>query len=968
MSFDSLRHGHQMSALEFLRDKPLPSVPSPTLTNPDMVLPSFDGDVHASLPSPARTMKRTPSLNFFRDRMAEQQNARAPAPKKEKRGLMSRKMLLLRSRTGSGMTVNGGQQQQQQQPAPRSVPSDSDTFSTYNSNYASSPTLMDVGNLAPEQVNEKRLSFGGSSFNSEDYAVIPAFLAKYEATDGTTTDDEMFDSDSPAPKRYGYSVTIEGGLDAQRRQQEEAEHKSAMLSSRAEQILANAKKRLNLMEGNLRGARDLVAPLTHANLKRATSLGSSHHTSYAGRGGFDGYGAESPVRQYPVRPLTAQASSPTMGRDYIGHARGLSGTELPERPQTAFSKSHSMTRSGRIPVKANDGSWTQSIRSSQSYDSLGSNGAHRERPLHAKGSPDSNLEPLAEDEASHRDATSPRNSTGEDDRHNALRIQRPPSRTDDLREQMTSLKGRISTLRDRAREDSLRRQSLQNLRTPSPFSNSAASPPEYFYTQSPSYGSPVLDTNAGIGRVSADNSPETPQTPPETWDASHAVSGSRNAFAQQAAAQRRRSDDAASPGRAVKSGVPRKPLPEAAAPTQNQHKRTQSGTMMVQPAADRYAHHQFSRSRDIPGAYTEDEAETQVLPGSHADEDGGSSLPLDDSLTPGHDHVVSDAGDEENASVYQDAIDESPPVVAHEDRSDAFDYENFFLHSAMATYGNGSTGRRGSNSSAETTTSVATARGPAAESTEDQDFDFDPTSNLYPPPTPETPERLKAIERSLVHRRTLSDDSVSTFATFATADEGRLSPFDRSRQPSALDWPIPPSECIAPARPTSNSRPPSASRPSTAIKRVPGPVCGVVATMAAKHRSTSSERADSGVGLPRRSNSGGLAKTKTKTKTKTAEPSLASPPLSPRTTTATAPHAPHTYPHDPAKVVVNALLDPLGKGLGLKDKAVLFGLVENLRRVVAGLQQEDLMGDGGLDGRGFRRRLEEAGAVLGGEV
>ncbi|KAK1811993.1 hypothetical protein LTR12_013609 [Friedmanniomyces endolithicus] len=964
-----------MSALEFLRDKPLPSVPSPTLTNPDMVLPSFDGDVHASLPSPARTMKRTPSLNFFRDRMAEQQNARTPAPKKEKRGLMSRKMLLLRSRTGSGMTVNGGQQQQ---PAPRSVPSDSDTFSTYNSNYASSPTLMDVGNLAPEQVNEKRLSFGGSSFNSEDYAVIPAFLAKYEATDGTTTDDEMFDSDSPAPKRYGYSVTIEGGLDAQRRQQEEAEHKSAMLSSRAEQILANAKKRLNasrtesgvssrLMEGNLRGARDLVAPLTHANLKRATSLGSSHHTSYAGRGGFDGYGAESPVRQYPVRPLTAQASSPTMGRDYIGHARGFSGTELPERPQTAFSKSHSMTRSGRIPVKANDGSWTQSLRSSQSHDSLGSSGAHRERPLHAKGSPDSNLEPLAEDEASHRDATSPRNSTGEDDRHNALRIQRPPSRTDDLREQMTSLKGRISTLRDRAREDSLRRQSLQNLRTPSPFSNSAASPPEYFYTQSPSYGSPVLDTNAGIGRVSADNSPETPQTPPETWEASHTVSGSRNAFAQQAAAQRRRSDDHVSPGRVMKSMVPRKPLPEAATSTQGQHKRTQSGTMMVQPAADRYAHHQHSRSRDMPGAYTQDEAETEASPGAYAEEDGGSSMPVDESLTPGYDHAVPEAGGDEDASVYQDVVDDAPPVVAHEDRSDAFDYENFFLHSAMATYGNGSSTRRGSHSSAETTTSVATARGPAAEPTEDQDSDFDPTSSLYPPPTPETPERLKEIERSLVHRRTLSDDSVSTFATFATADEGRLSPFDRSRQPSALDWPIPPSETAVSARPASTSRPASISRPSTAIKRVPGPGCGVVATTAAaKHRSTSSERADSGVGLPKRANSGGgLAKPKAKIKT--AGPIVASPPLSPRTTTAAAPQNSQTYPHDPAKVVVNALLDPLGKGLGLKDKAVLFGLVENLRRVVAGLQQED-PGDGQADARVLRIRLEEAAAVLGGEV
>jgi len=65
--------------------------------------------------------------------------------------------------------------------------------------------------------------------------------------------------------------------------------------------------------------------------------------------------------------------------------------------------------------------------------------------------------------------------------------------------------------------------------------------------------------------------------------------------------------------------------------------------------------------------------------------------------------------------------------------------------------------------------------------------------------------------------------------------------------------------------------------------------------------------------------------------------------------------------------VVNAALDPMGKGLGLKDKAVLFGLVENLRRVVAGLQQED-PGDGQADARVLRIRLEEAAAVLGGEV
>jgi hypothetical protein len=148
---------------------------------------------------------------------------------------MSRKLMLLRSRTGSGSSVNGT--------IPRSAPSGSDRASDYNSAYASSPTLMDVGNLAPEDKESKRRSTA-SSFNSEE--AIPAFLARYPSTDGTTTDDELFDGESPLPKRYGYSVSIEGGADAQRRQQEEDEQNSLILSKRAEQILANAKKRLNV--------------------------------------------------------------------------------------------------------------------------------------------------------------------------------------------------------------------------------------------------------------------------------------------------------------------------------------------------------------------------------------------------------------------------------------------------------------------------------------------------------------------------------------------------------------------------------------------------------------------------------------------------------------------------------------------------------------------------------------------------
>lgn len=231
-----------MTAHEFLREKPLPFLPSsPTLTNPDMLLPS--GFHLPPLPSPPRSRGRPPSPSYLREKTSDPARSASATSKKEKRGLMSRKMLLLRSRTNSDRNVNGTPQQ----PTPRSVPSLSEDRSSEDcgSTYGSSPTLMDVGNLAPEQWEEKRLSIGGSSFNSEEFAAIPSFLAKYETTDGNATDDDL-ETDSPAQQRFGYSVSIEGGLDAQRKKQEEDEHNSAILSKRAEQILANAKKRLNV--------------------------------------------------------------------------------------------------------------------------------------------------------------------------------------------------------------------------------------------------------------------------------------------------------------------------------------------------------------------------------------------------------------------------------------------------------------------------------------------------------------------------------------------------------------------------------------------------------------------------------------------------------------------------------------------------------------------------------------------------
>ena len=136
------------------------------------------------------------------------------------------------------MGVNGAQS------SLRNVSSEG-VLQDFDSAYGSSPTLMDVGNLAPEQPEVRRTSVGGSSLDSEDMSALPQFLAKYDIKDAAGTDDEL-DSDIATPQKFGYSVSNESGMDAHRRQQEEDEHNSAILSKRAEQILANAKKRLNV--------------------------------------------------------------------------------------------------------------------------------------------------------------------------------------------------------------------------------------------------------------------------------------------------------------------------------------------------------------------------------------------------------------------------------------------------------------------------------------------------------------------------------------------------------------------------------------------------------------------------------------------------------------------------------------------------------------------------------------------------
>ncbi|KXT10833.1 hypothetical protein AC579_1953 [Pseudocercospora musae] len=957
-------------------DKPLPSLPSPTLTNPDAILPNT---ALPSLSSPPRFSRRPPSPGYLRDTPSPNcSNASGmPAttmPKKDKLGLVSRKMMLLRTKTSSSGSINTTGRI-----TPRATPSPSPRSIDF---VPSSPILQDVGNLAPELAephllqppeSERRRASGSSS---SDLSAMAGFLEKYSRRDGSSDEEVLlYDSSENATPVTSEEArdSIADEADAQRRRQELEEYNSAILSKRAEQILANAKKRLNVMEGNLRGAREMVAPLTAANLKRATSLGS--HSAVYGNGRIlrYTYDYDDAHTQSAPRRLHTQQSSPSMANDFQNHhSRGYSEARLPNRPYTALDQHahYVMPHKVRAPPNTHEPVYERRLRVSKSYDSLGASsgvayGVGRERPLHNRQSPDQiHLEPLTEDD----EMRSNRNSGPLE--NNGLGFYRPSSRTSDLRDQMSSLKGKISSLKEKAREDSLRRQSHTNLRV-SPFNDALQTAPEFFYATTNGYGEPPVDANARFGWT-PEASPVS-SAPREMWKDGLPVTGSRNAFAEQAAPPKQEIHQA----RIVDIRIPKTPnskfqIRQSAQAQLPHHRRTASGRVVVDSAKNRYSHHQHNNSQssqssqrtiEMPTAFLKQDTLEDPSPDLSSDQ-YDSSPPSSGATSPQIDTDYEPC--EDATSVYTDAPDEQPVTgVAHEDREDAFDYEHFFLLSAMGSY----SGRRGSESSEATASSTATARGPALVEDEDDDT-FSQFSAHFPPPPPETPEKLREIQRNM-HRRSTSDESITTTNTYATAEEDPVSPIDEgetyrqnylsrshvispvSRQHSRQDSYATQSTASTTRPVTSHKK--TNSRPSTSSRRPSLP-----------RTDSSSDRADSGVGISGRSASANDIKRMSprsaaqkhshsgKLSNGSAALSSPTPPMSPR--------KPATK-IDPVTVAVQALLDPHGHPLGLRNKAVLFGVVESLRKVVRQLQEEE---ESTFAARMLRNQLDEAKRTLDG--
>ncbi|KAL2146313.1 hypothetical protein VTI28DRAFT_4609 [Corynascus sepedonium] len=467
-------------------------------------------------------------------------------------------------------------------------------------------------------------------------------------------------------------------------------YSTTSLSRRAEEILANAKKRLTTMEGNLTRARSSL----------------HYNPSY----GSDGSSTPSPPYQrassamYLVGPGVEPSTPPV--NHTPGHTRMSSDIAMRNGLPYRVSLPRSQSALGAA------GGYRQPLTASKSADHIrGTTTDDSHRLVHRASSvKEGGLKPLTEDEVARlgeadRESQNARLEAflsptfgsptygsfhGDSGMRNSQRSS-SAAQMRDIKDQMRDLKGKISSLREQARADSMKRRSLQSLRTPSPFTYSQI---DHWHAEPPSNRA-----SAVISSEFAERSPWNGEESSVDGDVRSAARRLQNAYAEQEETDYADAEE----GTYLDQAVDIRPLP----PTT--------------PVAE------------TDGVEEEDVSDMQTENGDVDDDDQEDTF---------HDADDADYVSESGESLYHDTVQHQ---ISHEDREDAFDYEHFFLHSAMGTM---SLERRSSRESLTSEDSVETTRGPIASGMSSDE------------------------QRPAVGRRN-SSNSISTIDTFATAQEGR---------------------------------------------------------------------------------------------------------------------------------------------------------------------------------------------------
>ena len=525
--------------------------------------------------------------------------------------------------------------------------------------------------------------------------------------------------------------------------------------------------------------------------------------------------------------------------------------------------------------------------------------------------------------------------------------------TRELRDQLNGLKSKIADLRTGQRTDQNRRSSLQNLRTPS-----SSIEPEEWYTGAAEYqggGSP-LSTNAGMGwRYRKDLEATSPksQTPPRS-------------------PKLPRSPKSSTPPKSPRSPSAKEPINDMShkgvLPTAyfGQDLPSYSSTPNPPPSTLKVV----DRGRDDQDSYIQD---------SH----------YEDAFQERFDEVDEPIAASEEEQIYlnevleeslQDAEPEIPTVPngfktiepeRHEDRADAFDYENFFLHSALGNYSQAGFHRRDTSQSTavsrmsfESSDSVETTRAPRAEENRG-DFEKERENGhvaggertedtTFVEEEPWTPTGSKTPFAQ--HLRSNSTDSTSTTATFATATEGdNDSRAESDTVPSEiLHWgqrPLPSMVGIWPSPP---------EHPHTGVANMTN---GHASRLSTNLLSAGNPMPKSGTHLP----TPPASSPQQPQQQDDVEGEEVDPEANPSTSSS---------PHHPANtsILISALItlaNPSFKSttgaFSDIDKDLVVNVLRSVGAVCEGINAADARGDG-YETRVWRRRLDMARRILEGEI
>ena len=536
----------------------------------------------------------------------------------------------------------------------------------------------------------------------------------------------------------------------------------------------------------------------------------------------------------------------------------------------------------------------------------------------------------------------------------------------DLRDQMQDLKGKISSLKQRAREDSLRRRSMQSLRTASPFTNA-----EDWYLGAPSHRAEQSeDIKIHSSQEDSPREQQQPtalrqQSPPPP---SGEIEGPRNLGL---AAETELSE----------SHTNQKLPPELVPLPLGQDSPTDLQDAPASPLSESLSPTYADNSNDQP-----------------------QSAEIEDSLY--GDHEYHETSPHPTTTISSE--------LSHEDRADAFDYEHFILHSAMGSIGGQRLSRTSSHSSmysVETTKPTATASG-----TEDKQLASSPrkgvadeedispktiiSSKKVPGPTIEAGKKSQ-------HARNISGESVSTVATFATATEGgsKANSDEADRRPSGenkLYW----NANITPSRQLPDLKHIPQQATKQRISKAPAPPA--IVTAHPHHRHTNSagasaspmspgeatplpkraqslkhqeERGESVKSSHRHHNSSNATSSNNSLTPDTstilsllsalATPSSQNNPSSSTCTTSSTTSPTSKPPHTHSDSAQSSSSGPLPQqdliNLSLADTDLVQRLVTSLAKVCRNLHTDGAVGERGR-GRQWRRRLDGARRVLDGEV